>query len=186
MGELVQCHWSQRYEGRRRADRLSGHYEAFVPDPLCGWEFAIPARLAGNLADAEAAIRSLNGPRSRDLEGLGRFLVRAESVGSSWIEGLAVPAGRLAVAAEGIERDVDTGDRVAGEVAANVLAMLSARRGDRFTLGDLLRAHRTLMSHSPLAESGGQVRAARTGSAAASTRRLARSSCRPPTRPCRH
>ena len=162
MGELVQCHWSQRYDGRSRADRLSGHYEAFVPDPLCGWEFSIPARLAGNLAEAEAAIRSLNGPRSRNLEGLGRFLVRAESVGSSWIEGLAVPAGRLAVAAEGIERDVDTGDRVAGEVAANVLAMLSAaraaRRGDRFILDDLRRVHRTLMSRSPLAESGGQVR----------------------------
>ena len=133
-----------------------------MPDPLCGWEFAIPARLAGNLAEAEAAIRSLNGRRSRDLEGLGRFLVRAESVGSSWIEGLAVPAGRLTIAAEGIERDVDTGDRVAGEVAANVLAMLSAvrdaRRGDRFTREDLLRVHRTLMSHSPLAELGGQVR----------------------------
>ena len=162
MGELVQLYWSPPFEGRRRADRLSGHYEAFVPDPLCGWEFAIPARLAGNLAEAETAIRSLNGRRSRDLEGLGRFLVRAESVGSSWIEGLAVPAGRLAVAAEGIERDVDRGDRVAGEVAANVLAMLSAvraaRRGDRFTLEDLLRAHRTLMRHSPRSEWAGQIR----------------------------
>ena len=104
------------------ADRLSGHYEAFVPDPLCGWEFAIAARLAGNLAEAEAAIRSLNGRRSRDLEGLGRFLVRAESVGSSWIEGLAVPTGRLAVAAEGIERDVDTGDRVAKEASCRFIA----------------------------------------------------------------
>ena len=83
MGELVQLYWSPPFEGRRRADRLSGYYEAFVPDPLCGWEFAIPARLAGNLAEAETAIRSLNGRRSRDLEGLGRFLVRAESVGSS-------------------------------------------------------------------------------------------------------
>ena len=48
--------------------------------------------MAGNLAGAEAAIRSLDGHRGRNLEGLGRFLVRAESVGSSWIEGLAVPA----------------------------------------------------------------------------------------------
>ena len=73
-----------------------------------------------------------------------------------------MPAGRLAVAAEGIERDVDRGDRVAGEVAANVLAMLSAvraaRRGDRFTLEDLLRAHRTLMRHSPRSEWAGQIR----------------------------
>ena len=97
MGELVQRYWSPPFEGPRRADRLSGHYEAFVPDPLCGWEFAIPARLAGNLTTAEATIRGLNSRRSRDLEGLGRFLMRAESVGSSWIEGLAVPADRLAV-----------------------------------------------------------------------------------------
>ena len=69
---------------------------------------------------------------------------------------------RRAIAAEGIERDVDTGDRVAGEVAANVLAMVSAVRaacrGDRFTLGDLLAVHRTLMGHSPRSEWAGQIR----------------------------
>jgi len=162
VGELVLRYWSPAFEGRRRADRLSGHYEAFVPDPLCGWEFAIPARLAGNLAEAEAAIRTLNGRQSRDLEGLGRFLLRAESVGSSWIEGLAVPADRLAVATAALERDAESGDREAEAVAANVLAMLAAvqaaRRGSRFALGDLLDAHRTLMRHSPQAKSGGQIR----------------------------
>ena len=162
MGELVQRYWSPPFEGPRRADRLSGHYEAFVPDPLCGWEFAIPARLAGNLTATEAMIRGLNSRRSRDLEGLGRFLMRAESVGSSWIEGLAVPADRLAIATAAIERDVDGGDRLAEEVAANVMAMVAAvqaaRRGGRFTLGDLLEVHRTLMRHSPHPEWGGQIR----------------------------
>ena len=121
-----------------------------------------PRAFGGQLGEAEAAIRSLNGRRSRDLEGLGRFLVRAESVGSSWIEGLAVLAGRLAVATAALERDTDTGDRPAEEVAANVLAMVSAvraaRRGDRFTLGDLLAVHRTLMRHSPRSEWAGRVR----------------------------
>ncbi len=162
MGELVQRYWSPPFEGPRRADRLSGHYGAFVPDPLCGWEFAIPARLAGNLTEAEATIRNLNGRRGRDLEGLGRFLLRAESVGSSWIEGLAVPADRLAVATAAIEREVETGDRVAEEVAANVVAMAAAvraaRRGDRFELSDLIEVHRTLMRHSPHSEWGGQIR----------------------------
>ncbi len=162
MGALVQRYWSPAFEGPRRADRLSGHYEAFVPDPLCGWEFAIPARLAGSLAEAEAAIHALNGRQSRDLEGLGRFLLRAESVGSSWIEGLAVPADRLAVAASALERDVESEDREAEEVAANVLAMAAAvqaaRRGDRFSLSDLLEVHRTLMRRSPEAKSGGRIR----------------------------
>lgn len=162
MGELVQCYWSPPFEGPRRTDRLSGHYQAFVPDPLCDWEFAIPARLAGNLAEAEALVRSLNGHRSRDLEGLGRFLLRAESVGSSWIEGLAVPADRLAIATAAIERDGNTEDRLAEGVAANVLAMAAAvraaRRGDLFTLDDLLEVHRTLMRHSPRPEWGGRIR----------------------------
>ena len=124
-----------------------------MPDPLCGWDFAIPARLAGNLAEAEAAIHTLNGRQSRDLEGSGRFLLRAESVGSSWIEGLAVSADRLAVATAALERDVESGDREAEQVAANVLTMVAAvraaRRGDRFALSDLLDVHRTLMRHSP-------------------------------------
>ncbi|MCY4101663.1 MAG: Fic family protein [bacterium] len=162
MGELVQGYWSPLFEGPRRADRLAGHYDAFVPDRLCGWEFAIPARLAGNLAEAEASVRALNGRRSLDLEGLGRFLLRAESVGSSWIEGLGVSADRLAVATAAIEREADTGDRLAEEVAANVLAMAAAvraaRRGDRFSLEDLLEVHRTLMRRSPRPEWGGQVR----------------------------
>ena len=162
MGELVQCYWSPAFEGPRRADRLSGHFEAFVPDPLCGWEFAISARLAGNLAEAEAAIRALNGRQGRDLEGVGRFLLRAESVGSSWIEGLAVPADRLAFATAALERDAPSGDREAEEVAANVLAMVAAaqaaRRGDRFATSDLLDAHRTLMRRSPQAKRGGQIR----------------------------
>lgn len=97
MGKLVECHWEARFEGPTRADRRWGRFEAFLPDPLCGWEFAIPADLAGDIASAERSILELN--RSVDvagLEGLARFLLRAEAVGSSWLEGLAVSPRRLA------------------------------------------------------------------------------------------
>ena len=53
----MERYWAPLIEGVRRADRLRGHYKAFVPDPLCGWEFAIPAHLAGNVAEVEATIR---------------------------------------------------------------------------------------------------------------------------------
>ena len=162
MGELVECYWEPRFEGMRRTDRLGGHYRAFMPDFLCGWEFEIPANLAGNIAEVEVTIRSLNTSRARNLEGLAVFLLRAESVGSSWIEGLNVAPRRLATAVAALERGVDAGDRLAAEVAANVVAMevamKSGCRGSRFELADLLEVHQTLMRHSPRPELGGLIR----------------------------
>lgn len=162
MGELVERYWEPRFEGMRRTDRLGGHYRAFIPDLLCGWEFEIPANLAGNIAEVEVTIRSLNTSGARNLEGLAVFLLRAESVGSSWIEGLNVAPRRLAAAVAALERGVDAGDRLAAEVAANVIAMevamKSGGRGSRFELADLLEVHQTLMRHSPRPELGGLIR----------------------------
>ncbi len=162
MGELVERYWEPRFEGMRRTDRLGGHYRAFIPDSLCGWEFEIPANLAGNIAEVEVTIRSLNTSDARNLEGLAVFLLRAESVGSSWIEGLHVAPRRLATAVAALERGVDAGDRLAAEVAANVVAMevamKSGGRGSRFELADLLEVHQTLMRHSPRPELGGLIR----------------------------
>ena len=163
MGELVERYWEPRYDGISRVDRRGGHYEAFVPDPLCGWEFAIPAGLAADIADAEGGIRDLNSPaEAPHLEGLARFLLRSESVGSSWIEGLAVGSRRLAVVAAALERDIDPADRLAAEVAANIEAMETALEAatsrTRFSLEDLLAIHRTLMRCSPTPALAGTVR----------------------------
>lgn len=163
MGELVERHWSAIFEGPTRADRRWGPYRAFVPDPLCGWELAIPAALAGDIAAVERKVLALNEVTDvAGLEGLGRFLLRAEAVGSSWIEGLAVSPRRLAAASAAIERGVDVGDRLAVEVATNIEALreatASAARGGRFELEDLLSAHRTLMERAPHSEVAGVVR----------------------------
>ena len=162
MGQMVERHWEASFEGMARADRRGGRYLAFVPDPLCEWEFEIPARLAGNMADVESAIRSLNAPSAVGLEGLARFLLREESVGSSWIEGLAVAPRRLAAAAAVLGQDGDSGDQLAAEVAANVAAMeiaVAASTASRsFSLEDLLGIHRTLMSHSRTPQLAGTIR----------------------------
>ena len=69
---------------------------------------------------------------------------------------------RLAAAAAAIERGTDAGDRLAAEVAANIVAAATAIRaalgGDRFGLDDLVDMHRTLMRHSPHPELGGLIR----------------------------
>ncbi|CAN5709312.1 hypothetical protein BH24ACT4_BH24ACT4_26390 [soil metagenome] len=80
-----------------RRDRQGCDYDAYLPDRLEGWDLLMPADVAADLVDAENAVDRLNraGTSHVSLEGLARFLLRAESVGSSMIEGLVVPTRRL-------------------------------------------------------------------------------------------
>ncbi len=147
-----------------RLDRLGCDYDAYLPDPLVGWNPAIPGDVAADVADAEAAVRRLNesGTTHVSLEGLARFLLRAESVGSSKIEGLAAAPRRLVGAEVALARGIDAGDEVAVEVLGNIAAMESAielaTSAETFGLADLLAIHRTLMDRSPTPELGGVVR----------------------------
>ncbi|MGH8907882.1 MAG: Fic/DOC family N-terminal domain-containing protein [Egibacteraceae bacterium] len=79
-----------------RRGREGCEYEAYVPDPLAGRAFRLDGAVAADVADAEAAIARLNAAVATlvDTEALARLLLRAESVGSSRIEGLwSVAAG---------------------------------------------------------------------------------------------
>ncbi len=147
------------------ARSLSCDYDAYLPDALVGWNLAIPGDVAADIADAEAAVRHLNdaGTTHVSLEGLARFLLRAESVGSSMIGGLVAAPRRLMSAEVALGRGDDANDQVAVEVLGNIAAMESAielaTTVDDFDLDDLLTVHRTLMERSPTPELGGVVRA---------------------------
>lgn len=147
-----------------RKDRRGCFYDAYVADPLVGWDPSITADVAADIADAESAVRALNAADAShvSLEGLARFLLRAESVASSRIEGLQLAARRLALAEAAIALGGEAGDRVAAEVLANIAAMESAVElalsSSRFELDELLWVHRTLMDSSPAPELGGVVR----------------------------
>ena len=164
MAKLVRQRWKPSFDGMSRRDREGCTYEAYLPDPLAGWNPSLSADLVADLADAEAAIRRLNaeGTSHVSLEGLARFLLRAESVGSSKIEGLEAGPRRLLDAEVALAEGGATADRVAAEVLANVAAMeaavdLAATR-ETITLGDLLEVHRILMERSPTPSIGGNVR----------------------------
>ena len=156
--------WDANFEGMSRQDRRGCDYHAYLADPLADWSLSISADVAADIADAEAAVRALNnaGTTHVSLEGLARFLLRAESVGSSKIEGLEAATRRLAQAEAAIALGGDANDRVAVEVIGNIAAMESAVKlaanTNRFDLGDLLSVHRTLMDNSPTPELGGVVR----------------------------
>ena len=164
MASHLRKRWDAQFQGMSRRDRRGCFYNAYLADPLAGWDLSIPADVAADVADAEAAIRALNdaGTAHVSLEGLARFLLRAESVGSSKIEGLAASARRLARAEAALALGGDASDRIAVEVIGNIAAMESALElatsADPFELDDLLLVHRTLMDNSPAPELGGIVR----------------------------
>jgi Fic family protein len=164
MARQLRRRWEARFEGMSRRDRGGCDYDAYLPDPLAGWSLTIPADVAADVADTESAVRHLNdaGTTHVSLEGLARFLLRAESVASSMIEGLAAAPRRLVSAEVALALGGDAGDQVAVEVLGNIAAMQSAielaTTADPFGLADLLAIHRTLMERSPTPQVGGQVR----------------------------
>jgi Fic family protein len=164
MAKRLRSRWKARFEGISRRDRGGCDYDAYLPDHLTGWNPTIPADAAADIADAEDAVRRLNdaGTTHVSLEGLARFLLRAESVASSMIEGLAAAPRRLMSAEVALARGADAGDQMAVEVLGNIAAMESAVAlavtAEPLRLDDLLAIHSTLMARSPRPQLGGQIR----------------------------
>lgn len=164
MATLIKHHWASSFEGMSRRDRHGCDYDAYLPDPLAGWNLALPADLVADLSDAEAAIRRLNSSDIShvSLEGLARFLLRTESVASSKIEGLHAGPRRLLDAEMALAQGADATDRVAVEVLSNLAAMEAAvdlgSSAASITLADLLGIHRILMERSATPAVAGVVR----------------------------
>jgi Fic family protein len=164
MAELLRRRWEPRFQGLTRSDRQGCNYDAYLPDPLSGWILSLPSDLAADIADAEAAIRDLNqaGTAHISLEGLARFLLRAESVASSRIEGLDAGSRRLVEAEAVISLGGETSDRIAVEVLGNIASMESAielATSDKpISRRDLMDIHRILMDRSRTPQLGGVIR----------------------------
>ena len=164
MATLFRRHWSASFEGMGRRDRRGCDYDAYVPDPLYGWDLTLQADLAADIADAEAAIRRINdaGVAAVNLEGVARLLLRAESVASSRIEGVHAGPHRLLQAEAILARGGDAADRAAVEVLGNIAAMEAAiaigTTTSPITLDDLLAIHDALMAQSSTPHLGGRVR----------------------------
>lgn len=163
MGEYLRLWWAPRFDGPTRADRQGGWYHPYSPDLLAGWDPLIPGSLAATIGRAETAVRDLNGSDVHPgLAGVSRFLLRAESVASSAIEGLRVGPRRVLAAEEQIAMGAAVTDSVAAEVVGNIDAMrravdLAAQPGP-ITLEVLLEVHNLLMDRSPTPELGGALR----------------------------
>jgi Fic family protein len=108
---------------------------------------------------ATAALGELNAAGTgHDLEALAAPLLRAEALGSSFIEGLRASNKRLALAAyEPVAADV-TARAVLGNVRAMEHAITIATQDGQFRLDDLLDIHRTLLEGTTEERFAGIVR----------------------------
>ena len=165
MSKVLRKRWdSQVGSGMPRADRRSCEYEAYLPDLLAEREFRFDAEVAADVGEAERAIASLNESATalQNTEALARLLLRAESVGSSKIEGLEV-GGRRLLRAEAARDLGETGqDVTAEEVLGNIEAMSWATntlaQEETVTLEGLLEVHRRLLAGTRLAHHAGVIR----------------------------
>jgi Fic family protein len=164
VAKLIRQRWVASFDGMSRRDRQGCEYQAYLADPLADWQLTLPADLAADIADAEVAVRRLNDSTTShvSLEGLARFLLRAESVASSKIEGLDAGPRRLLEAEVALAERGEAADRVAVEVLANISAMEAAvgtsSVNGTVSLDDLLAIHRALMERSAIPDLGGVVR----------------------------
>jgi Fic family protein len=126
--------------------------------------FLLAVREAADVADAERAISELDRDARAlaDTEALARLLLRAESVSSSKIEGLAVGARRLLQADAARAQGSEVKDVTAAEILANVDAMNFAIRAaapdEPITLDLLLDVHRRLMTPAGFGAAAGKLR----------------------------
>lgn len=150
--------------GIPRRDRQGGPYFAYRPDALAGRNFALGGSEAADVADAEHAIIALDRSSKTlaDTEALARLLLRAESVASSHIEGLAIGPSRLLRADAARKQGDEPNDVTAVEVLANIDAMAFAiseiTQGAAITPQLLLETHRRLLAPTRIAQHGGRFR----------------------------
>ncbi len=150
MATLRRATWPSNPAAPRRSERMACHYDAYLPDPLSSLPVLLPDTTAAAVADAEAAIRSLDACDARlvSAAGVAGALLRAESVASSRIEEVEVGARRLAKAAAARAEGVPPRHPATAAVLANLdaiaLAVSLAGRAAPFTTADLCSVHAEL------------------------------------------
>ena len=165
MSKVLRQRWQSSLDsGLSRKDRQGCEYEAYVPDPLMGRTFLLDGSVAADVADAERALATLDRTAAAlaNTEALARLLLRAESVASSFIEGLVV-GGRRLLRAEAArmagEPEIDvTADEVLGNIDAMTWAVETLSAANAVTVDGVLEVHERLLARTPLREHAGRIR----------------------------
>lgn len=145
------AYWVADNDGMRSRSemaRASGEYSFAIPALIADVDFALPAELAANLAEATALLSSFDTFSAQSLGGSGAslgpmsaVLLRTESASSSQIEQLTVGARQLALADLG-EAKSENARLVHGNVRAMGSALLLK---EPITVGAIVGMHRELL-----------------------------------------
>jgi Fic family protein len=122
---------------------------AFIPTRLAERDLDLGARAIAEAAKAQAAVEHGAEGMPDDFAALGRLLLRAEGVASSFIEGVTAAVVDVVLA----EIDEHDEPSAAGWVASNLAAVTEAideAHAHPLTVEGMCRWHRTLMTGSPI------------------------------------
>ena len=165
MGSFHQAFWHSNDSGQTRAERRGGSYYYYLPTKLKSLDIALDSDVVSDLVRAESAIRELNvaARYPHNSEGLARFLLRAESVSSSYIEGLQIGAKRLLKAElRASDSELLNPDETATDIIGNIHAMEEALKRAQsescVTADTIINIHRTLLKDTRSSEFAGVVR----------------------------
>lgn len=135
------------------------HYQSYVPDRIADLALSFPLDLAQELETTAVAAAQLQDLAAvTGLEALSRQLLRAESIGSSRIEGLQLSQRRLARSALDPEAGTELVRSVMGNIAAMEEAIRIGKRAERIGLEDLRHLHKTLLEGTRDSAIAGQFR----------------------------
>lgn len=157
--------WLSEGQGQTRAERKGGIYYYFIPTDLAALQIQLDSDVVADIVRAEKALTEMNSYRGQlhDVDGLSRFLLRAEAISSSYIEGLRMGSKRL-MQAELNEAEPHTfkADPAAAEIIGNIQALRGvldqALENSVIELDDIIAIHSTLLEHTPLAKYAGKIR----------------------------
>jgi Fic family protein len=156
--------WLGNPGGATRAERRPCRYRSYLPDCLLDQRLTLTGSLAADISDVERAVASLNHshPGLVSLEALARLLLRAESVASSFIEGLQINVRRLAkeelAQRSGMGSHDETARAVLGNVQAMEAALVLADPTRPITRHDIEELNRELLAGTRDEPGGGRVR----------------------------
>ena len=157
MSQTVGLIWPGGGYGGRK-DRLPFPYRAFVPDGIADWDEKLSPRAVEALGDATASLHIIRASAAEDLEVLAAPLLRAEALGSSFIEGLRASNKRLALAAYEPAAAPAVAHAVLGNVRAMERAVELGSTPGAFSLDAFLDIHRTLLEGTSEERFAGRIR----------------------------
>jgi Fic family protein len=140
--------WRQQSRGGSREDRMLRAVDASIPPFIASRDYLPSLETLAMCEEAIIAVAATDAAAAGHSTALSRFLIRTESVASSKIERIQASSEDFARALTGSRANTSATSMVAASLALRGLVDDVGARG-RFTVEDLLAAHRALMRDDP-------------------------------------